>query len=87
MRPSVIESTATPYTGGNKMVFVVNTKLNHIINDSDTYTMIVNFDATTDESGSITLKAGEVISDLPLQCNTLSVKGVNGDVPFRCVGV
>lgn len=84
--PVVIERTA-PTSGLQYIPFSINTKLAYISNDSSTYDLIVNFDKPTDQSGSFTIKPGEVVSDIPMACVSISVQGIGGIVPFRCMGV
>lgn len=82
-----LDGTATPSSGFILQTFVIKQKVVFISNDSDTYDLEVNFDQTTDQNGTFTLKAGEAVSDMPITCSTLSVNGVGGSVPFRALGV
>lgn len=85
--PVVFESTADTAEGGRRHSFNIKEKLAFIANDSLSYDLLINFDKTVTESGTFTLKAGEILSDIPLNCTTISVQGVGGSVAFRCLGV
>lgn len=84
--PAVLEGIASA-TGISRRPFTVNTKLVYIANDSTNYDIKVNFNKTVDEEGTFTLKAGEIISDLPLICTTISLQGVGGSAEYRVMGV
>jgi len=85
---SSIAAVAGPnMTDGNRqMTFALNYGVNFIANDSDTYDLYINFDEPVGRAGTITLKAGEIMSDLRILCRNLYVQGRGGDVPFRAVG-
>lgn len=86
-KPITLEGTAGT-NGIQRRPFAVKSKIVFISNDSATYDLIYNFDASTDEGGSGTLKPGESVSDIePIQTSTISLKGVGGAVPFRVLGV
>jgi hypothetical protein len=85
--PVILEGTATTASGDQRRPFYIQEKLNHLINDSPTYDCLVNFDKTIGEHGTFTLKAGEIITDLPIACETISLQGIGGNVEFRALGV
>lgn len=85
--PVVIEDTAIVGDGGRRRPFMVKEKLAYIANDDTSYSMKVNFNKTTAEDGTFTLMAGEILSDIPLNCTSISVEGVGGSVAFRALGV
>ena len=85
--PVVLEGTATTSGGGTRRPLAIKQKLAYISNDSTSYDLKVNFNKTTSEDGTFTLKAGEVLSDIPLICSTVSLEGVGGSVEFRILGV
>lgn len=86
-KPITLETKATALTGGILRPFTIKNKLVYVANDSATYSIKINFDGTTQETGAFTLKAGEVISDVPMNCDSVSVEGVGGDADFRIMGV
>jgi hypothetical protein len=86
-RPITLEAIATELTGGVLRPFTIRNKLVYIANDSNAFSMKINFDGTTQESGAFTLKAGEVISDVPMTCDSISVEGIGGSAEFRIMGV
>lgn len=86
-KPITLEAKATELTGGILRPFTVRNKLVYIANDSNSFSMRINFDGTTQEAGAFTLKAGEVVSDVPMQCDSISVEGIGGDADFRIMGV
>lgn len=86
-KPIVLEGVATT-DGIQRRPFRVTSKIVFISNDSATYDLQYNFDASTDEAGSGTLKPGESVSDIePIQISTISLRGVGGAVPYRVLGV
>lgn len=86
-KPIVLEGVAST-SGIQRRPFRVTSKIVFISNDSDTYELIYNFDASTDEGGAGTLKPGESVSDIePIQISTISLRGIGGAVPFRILGV
>jgi hypothetical protein len=85
--PVVLEGTASATGGGQRRPLAIKQKLAYIANDSTTYDLKVNFNKTIQEDGTFTLKAGEVLSDIPLICQTISLEGVGGSVAFRILGV
>lgn len=87
MKPVSLQSTAVVNGGGIKQPFNITKKLSFISNDSSTYDMNINFDGSTSENGTFTLKAGESLSDLEMTCTSISVEGINGSVAFRALGV
>lgn len=86
MKPVILEATATT-TPRNNFPLAIRKKLVYIANDSADYAMKVNFDVPIDQTGSFTLKAGEVVSDVEMDCNSISFQGIDGDVAFRLMGV
>jgi hypothetical protein len=60
--------------------------VNFISNDSDTGTLLCNFDAPVGSAGTIILRPGEAMSDLFIACRQLYAQGMGADVPFRAVG-
>jgi hypothetical protein len=81
-RRQSVEATATTVEGSQP--FIVK-RLIFVANDG-TSDVILNFDGATDDEGAITLKAGEVLSDVELSCASLSYKAVSGSVPIRAWG-
>lgn len=77
---------ATIPDGNRKRVFVCRYAVNFIANDSPSYDLLINFDQPVGRPGTITLKAGEVMSDLHIVCDELYAQGVGAAVPFRAVG-
>lgn len=45
------------------------------------------FDRPTTEPGALTLKPGEIVTDLPLLCQELYYKTASGSSPFRAWGL
>lgn len=78
-----VETTAT--TTESTATFDVD-YISMISNDG-TDDILFNFDANTSAAGTITLKAGEVLSDFPRACNVLYFKAKSGSQPFRAWGV
>lgn len=87
LKPVIFEGNINVGEGSIKRGFQVREKLVYITNDSSDYDIQVNFDATIGESGTFTIKAGESINDVPLQCTTISIQSINGIAPVRCMGV
>lgn len=70
----------------SKYTFICNNGINFVANDSDTYSLYVNFDDFAGGTGTILLYPGETISDLKIQTRELYVRGIGGSVSFRAVG-
>jgi hypothetical protein len=86
-RPNILEGTATT-DGIQRRPFRISDKIVFLTNDSATFDLRYNFDATTDEAGAGTLKPGETVSDIsPITVTSISLKGIGGAVPFRVMGV
>lgn len=85
---SIIDTAGSTEADGNlKRNFICNKKISFIANDSDTYSLEVNFDSPVGGNGTILLYPGEAISDLEFTCKELYAKGINGSVAFRALGV
>lgn len=87
-KPIVLESTATESVK-NRIPLTIRNKLVYLANDSSTYPMKINFDASIEESGAFTLKAGEVLSDVEMDCTSISFQavGAGATAAFRLMGV
>jgi len=68
------------------ITFFCRQAVNFVANDSDSFSMLVNFDAPAGLGGTIRIRAGEVLNDLPISCSSLYVRGEGGSVPFRALG-
>lgn len=86
-QPVTVEQIAGISTGGVKIPFTVREKLVYLANDSSSYDIKVNFNRTVSEVGAFTIKPGEIVSDVPMDCISISVEGVGGSVAFRALGV
>ncbi len=86
---SVVNGTAlnTDTYGYQAHAFVCRKQVTFIANDSPTHDMYVSFDAPVGQGGTIILKSGEILSDYPITCSELFVRGIGANVPFRAVGV
>lgn len=85
MKSNILEATAI--TSEKKMLFHVRKKLDYLTNDSDTYDLKINFDGDIGQRGTRTLQPLEVIDDIIMDCDYITVMGVGGSVNFRISGV
>ena len=86
--PSAVMGTAgqDDTDGHKKYNFVCNTSINFIANDSDTHSLLFCLDSPVGSAGTMELKAGETVSDIPVTCREIYAQGVGGTVPFRAFG-
>lgn len=87
-RPTVLESTAQENGGSQLIPFKITDRIVYIINDDSTNDIIVNLDATVDQGGAFTVKAGEIVNDLiGVSCDYIALQSVGGPVAYRIVGI
>jgi len=88
-RHSAIIGTAgnSPTDGYEGLIFVCRDSINFVANDNDAYPMLFNFDSPVGNPGTQRLYPGEVVSDIPMPCEYIYVRGEGGPVPFRAYGV
>jgi hypothetical protein len=84
-KSKILEATAT--TTPQRFSFVLFDKIQYLANDSEDYDLKINFDGDIDEAGTRTIKAYEVIDDIPMDCSYFSIQSIGGDVPFRISGI
>ena len=72
--------------GYRKYNFICDSAVNFIANDSEEYSLYINFDAAVGNAGTIVLLPGETLTDMYISCRELYAKGEGGPVPFRAVG-
>jgi hypothetical protein len=84
-KSKILETTAT--TTPQRFQFVIREKIQYLANDSLSYDLKINFDADIDEAGTRTIKAYEVIDDIPMECSYITIQGVGGSVDFRLSGI
>lgn len=84
-KSKILENTAT--TTEQRFQFVVREKIHYLANDSVDYDLQINFDGNIGEVGTRTVKAYEVIDDIPMDCSSINIIGIGGNVPFRLSGI
>lgn len=83
-KSNVLEYTAT--TTPKMFTFPIREKIDYLANDSLSYDMLINFDGDIGQAGTRTIKAYEVIDDIPMYCDYITIQSVGGDVAFRLSG-
>lgn len=85
--PVSYEGTATTTSGGTLIPLKIRSKINYFINNSADYPILLNFQKTIGENGTITIPPLRGFDDLECSIDSIAVQGVGGSADFAILGV